>query len=212
MKTLLINGSPKEKGCTWTALSQVEKVLKEENIETEIFHIGNKAIQGCTACGKCADLGKCVFDDIVNVVLEKAKSADAFIFGSPVYYASANGSLIALMDRLFYAGVSYAGGKIFALKPAAAVVCARRAGTTAALDQINKYFAINAMPQVPSQYWNMVHGNSPEETVKDLEGLQIMRTLARNTAWLLKSIEAGKKAGVALPKQEEIRHRTNFIR
>jgi multimeric flavodoxin WrbA len=208
MKTLLINGSPKEKGCTYTALSEIEKVLKEENIETEIFHIGNKSIQGCTACGKCAGLPqKCVFDDIVNVLLEKSKSADAFIFGSPVYYASANGSLIALMDRLFYAG-----GKIFSLKPAAAVVCARRAGTTAALDQINKYFAINAMPQIPSQYWNMVFGAKPEDAAKDLEGLQIMRTLARNAAWLLKSIEAGKKAGVALPKWEETRYRTNFIR
>jgi multimeric flavodoxin WrbA len=208
MKTLLINGSPKEKGCTYTALREVEKVLQEENIETEIFHIGNKAVQGCTACGKCAELsGKCVFDDMVNVVLEKSKNSDAFIFGSPVYYASANGSLIALMDRLFYAG-----GKTFALKPAAAVVCARRAGTTAALDQINKYFAINAMPQIPSQYWNMAHGAKPEDVSKDLEGLQIMRTLARNTAWLLKSIEAGKKAGVALPKQEETKYRTNFIR
>ncbi|MDR3113272.1 MAG: flavodoxin family protein [Endomicrobium sp.] len=212
MKVLLINGSPKEKGCTWTALSEVEKVLKEEDIETEIFHIGNKAVQGCAACGKCADLGKCVFDDIVNVLLEKSKKADSFIFGSPVYYASANGSLIALMDRLFYAGAFYADGKTFALKPAAAVVCARRAGTTAALDQINKYFAINAMPQIPSQYWNMLHGAKPEDAAKDLEGLQIMRTLARNTAWLLKSIEAGKKSGVALPKREETRYRTNFIR
>ena len=212
MKVLLINGSPKEKGCTYAALREVEKVLKEENIETEIFHIGNKAIQGCRACGKCAQLRKCVFDDIVNALLEKSQSADAFIFGSPVYYASANGSLIALMDRLFYAGVFYAGGKIFALKPAAAVACARRAGATAALDQINKYFSINAMPQIPSQYWNMVFGAKPEDTAKDLEGLQIMRTLARNTAWLLKSIEAGKKDGVPLPKLEETRYRTNFIR
>jgi len=207
MKVLLINGSPKEKGCTYAALSEVEKVLKEENCETEIFHIGNKAIQGCIACGKCAELGKCVFDDIANVAIEKAKTSDAFIFGSPVYYASANGSLIALLDRVFYAG-----GKNFYLKPAAAVVSARRAGTTAALDQINKYFAINAMPQIPSQYWNMVHGASPSDVLKDLEGLQIMRTLARNTAWLLKSIEAGKKAGVAFPKVEEMRQRTNFIR
>jgi multimeric flavodoxin WrbA len=207
MKVLLINGSPKEKGSTYAALSEVEKVLKEENLETEILHIGNKAIQGCAACGKCADgLGKCVFDDIVNVILEKSKNADAFIFGSPVYYASANGSLIALMDRLFHAG-----GKNFALKPAAAVVCARRAGATAALDQINKYFAICAMPQIPSQYWNMVHGANPKDIAKDLEGLQIMRTLARNAAWLLKSIEAGKKAGVAPPKQEKV-IRTNFIR
>jgi multimeric flavodoxin WrbA len=208
MKVLLINGSPREKGCTFTALSEVEKVLNEEGIETETLHIGKKPVQGCTACGKCsAASGKCVFDDIVNVISEKAKNTDAFIFGSPVYYASANGSLTALMDRLFFSG-----GKNFYLKPAAAVVSARRAGTTAALDQLNKYFAINGMPQIPSQYWNMVHGANPEDVAKDLEGLQTMRSLARNAAWLLKSIEAGKKYGVPLPKPEEIRHRTNFIR
>ncbi|MDR1695958.1 MAG: flavodoxin family protein [Endomicrobium sp.] len=208
MKVLLINGSPRKDGCTYRALSEVEKALKEENIETEIFHIGNNPVQGCIACYKCKNgLGKCVFDDIANVLAEKAKTADAFIFGSPVYYAGANGALTSLMDRLFFSG-----GRHFALKPAAAVVSARRAGTTSALDRLNKYFSISQMPVVPSQYWNMVHGSNPQDVEKDYEGLQIMRTLARNTAWLLKSLEAGKKAGVSLPKKEEISQQTNFIR
>ncbi|MDR2037898.1 MAG: flavodoxin family protein [Bacteroidales bacterium] len=207
MKVLLINGSPKRNGCTFTALSEVEKTLKEENIQTEIFHIGNKPIRGCFGCGKCRDLpSRCVFDDdVVNVGLAKAENADGFIFGSPVYYASANGAVIAFLDRFFYAG------KYFAYKPGAAVVSARRGGTTAALDQLNKYFTISNMPVVPSQYWNMVHGNTPEEVEQDLEGLQIMRTLGRNMAWILKCIECGKKSGI-VPKTEEPRMRTNFIR
>jgi multimeric flavodoxin WrbA len=207
MKVLLINGSPHQNGCTYTALSEVEKTLQEEGLETEIIHIGSKPIQGCTACGHCyTGPDRCVFDDdLVNRVLEKGEQADAFVFGSPVYYASANGSMIAFMDRLFYSG------NCFALKPGACVVSARRAGTTAALDQMLKYLTISNMMVVGSQYWAMVHGNKPEDVQKDLEGMQIMRTLGRNMAWLLKCIEAGKQTGIPLPEREK-RQWTNFIR
>lgn len=207
MKVLLINGSPHPNGCTYTALSEVEKTLREEGMETEIVHIGKDPIRGCTACGHCyTGPDRCVFDDdIVNRILEKAEKADAFVFGSPVYYASANGALIALMDRLFYAG------DCFKYKPGACVVSARRAGTTAALDQMLKYLTISNMMVVGSQYWAMVHGNKPEQVREDSEGLQTMRVLGRNMAWLLKCIEAGKQAGVPLPTTEA-RQRTNFIR
>ena len=207
MKVLLINGSPHPNGCTYTALSEVEKTLREEGLETEIVHIGKDPIRGCTACGHCyTGPDRCVFDDdIVNRILEKAEKADAFVFGSPVYYASANGAMIALMDRLFYAG------DCFKYKPGACVVSARRAGTTAALDQMIKYLTISNMMVVGSQYWAMVHGNKPEQVREDSEGLQTMRVLGRNMAWLLKCIEAGKQAGVPLPTTEA-RQRTNFIR
>jgi len=208
MKVLLINGSPNEKGCTYTALSQVAKEIEKEGIETEIFHVGNKPIRGCIACNHCSKTqsGKCVFDnDTVNIGLEKAKSADGFIFGSPVHYAAASGMMTSFLDRFFYAG------KGFDYKPGASVVSCRRAGSTAALDQLNKYFTISNMPLVSSQYWNMVHGNTPEEVMQDLEGMQVMKMLGKNMAWLLKSIECGKKAGIALPEKEE-RQWTNFIR
>lgn len=205
MKVLLINGSPDKKGCTFTALSEVEKELNNAGIDTELVHIGIKPIQSCIACGKCEDLGRCVFDDIVNEIHDKAKKASGFIFGSPVYYASANGALDSLLSRLFYSG-----GESLAYKPGAAIVSARRAGTTASLDQLNKYFTINNMPMVSSQYWNMVHGSTPDEVRQDLEGMQIMRTLGRNMAWLIKCIEAGKKFGIDKPKPEE-RVWTNFI-
>jgi multimeric flavodoxin WrbA len=192
MKVLLINGSPREKGCTYTALAEAAKTLNEEGIETEIFHIENKAVQGCAACGKCSDgSGRCVFNDGVNEILKKAPEIDGLIVGSPVHYASASGAISAFLDRMFYASSG-----AFAYKPGASVVCARRAGTTAALDQLNKYFAIAAMPVASSQYWNMVHGASPEDVLKDLEGMQVMRVLGRNMAWMLKCFEAGKKAGV----------------
>ena len=209
MKVLLVNGSPHENGCTYTALSEVARVLNSEGIESEIFHIGNKPISGCNGCGACKKqgLGKCIIDDSVNLFCEKAKEADGFVFGSPVHYASAGGSLIAFMDRFFYSCPK----DTLRLKPAAAVASARRAGTTATLDIINKYFTISEMPVVSSRYWNMVHGSSPEEVTKDEEGLATMRVLGRNMAYLLKAIDAAKKTGIPLPEQEAP-VRTNFIR
>ncbi|MEM0529500.1 flavodoxin family protein [Zongyangia sp. HA2173] len=207
MKVLLLNGSPHAKGCTFTALSEVAKELETQGIQTEILQIGTQPVRGCIGCRRCRTTGHCIFDDgIVNLVIDKAAEADGFIVGSPVYYASANGALIALLDRIFYAG-----SKNFVYKPAAAVVSARRAGTTASFDELNKYFTISQMPVVSSQYWNMVHGNTPDEVRQDLEGMQIMRTLGRNMAWLLRCIEAGKKANVSLPEAEP-RVATNFIR
>lgn len=208
MKVLLVNGSPNDKGCTYTALCEVEKELNKARIETEIFHLGKKPMRGCTACRKClAAPGKCVFDDDpVNTGLEKANTSDGFIFGSPVHYAGVSGVIKSFLDRCFYAG-----GTAFTYKPGAAIVSCRRAGSTAALEQLNKYFSINRMPIVSSQYWNMVHGNTPDEVLRDIEGLQIMRTLGRNMAWLLQSIEAGRNAGVPLPEKED-RAWTNFIR
>lgn len=207
MKVLLINGSPNAKGCTYTALSEIANELEKENIQTEIFHIGNKPIRGCTACGSCSKTkNHCIFDDdTVNIALKKAEEADGFIFGSPVYYASASGQITSFLDRFFHAGAC------FAYKPGAAVVSCRRGGATAAFEQLNKYFTISNMPVVSSQYWNMVHGNTPEEVKQDLEGMQIMRTLGKNMAWLLKSIQAGKQAGISLPEKEP-RIATNFIR
>lgn len=209
MKVLLINGSPNERGCTYTALSEAAKQLNLNGINTEICSIGNKPARGCIGCGGCRKSkeksGRCIFDDdIVNRLLEKAEKADGFIIGSPVYYASANGALIAILDRVFYAGTC------FAYKPGAAVVSARRAGTTATLDEINKYFTISNMPVVSSQYWNMVHGNTPDEVRQDEEGMQIMRTLGKNMAWLLKCIKAGKENGIEIPQSEQ-KIVTNFI-
>ncbi|MFA0889115.1 MAG: flavodoxin family protein [Synergistales bacterium] len=210
MKVILVNGSPHEKGCTDTALETVAKTLNEEGIETRIFHLGTKPLIGCTACGACAKTGRCVYDDRVNEFLDLAEEADGFVFGSPVHYASAGGAIVSFMDRAFYAG-SNSAKLPFYLKPAAAVVSARRAGTTAAFDQLNKYFTISQMPVISSRYWNMVHGTKPEDVENDAEGLQIMRVLARNMAWFLKCKEAGRKAGVPFPQREE-NIRTNFIR
>jgi multimeric flavodoxin WrbA len=210
MKVLLVNGSPHEKGCTYTALEEVAATLNAEGVETEIFHIGNKPISGCIACRKCLELGRCVFHDSVNDFLELAQAADGFVFGSPVHYASAGGAITSFMDRLFFANM-LSGKQAFYLKPAAAIVSARRAGTTATFEQLNKYFTISEMPVISSHYWNMVHGSTPDDVKKDLEGLQIMRTLGRNMAWFLKCKEAGIKAGVALPEREK-RVSTNFIR
>ena len=208
MKVLLVNGSPHEKGCTYTALSEVEKELHAAGIETEIFWIGSKPIGGCIACQACGKLGRCVFDDAVNQFRDKAALADGFVFGSPVHYASASGNMTAFMDRLFYSG-GKAG--IFCLKPAAVVLSARRAGTTAAFDQLNKYLTIQEMPVVSSRYWNMVHGNSPEDVLRDEEGLYTMRVLGRNMAYLLRCQEAGRQLGVPLPERETPAW-TNFIR
>ena len=197
MKVLLINGSPHKEGCTYTALTEVAAELNRLSIETELFHIGTKPISGCTACGYCRKTQslRCVYQDTVNEAIVKMEQCDAMVVGSPVHYASASGAVVSFLDRMFYAS----GG--FALKPGAAIVTCRRGGATAAFDQLNKYFLISGMPLAASQYWNMVH----------LEGLQTMRTLARNLAWLLACIEAGKRAGVPLP-EVEIRQRTNFIR
>lgn len=208
MKVLLINGSPRKEGCTYTALTEVANQLNNNDVETEIFQLGNKPIRGCIACGKCSSTNnRCIFDDDkVNEAIKKMEESDGLVIGSPVYYASANGALIAMLDRMFYAGRT-----CFAYKPGAAVVSARRAGTTTSLDELNKYFTISQMPVVSSHYWNMVHGNSPDEVKMDLEGMQIMRALGDNMAWLLKSIEAGRKTGITLP-EKEVRVRTNFIR
>jgi multimeric flavodoxin WrbA len=210
MKVLLVNGSPKKNGCTYTALQEVAQTLNAEAIETDIFQIGSKPLSGCIACLKCRELGRCVFSDKVNEFLDIAKDADGFIFGSPVHYASAAGTITCFMDRVFYAD-ALSARQTFYLKPAAAILSARRAGTTAAFDQLNKYFTISQMPVISSKYWNMVHGMTPEEVKQDLEGMQIMRVLARNMAWFLKCKEAGMKSGVAFPQREEP-VRTNFIR
>ena len=205
MKVILINGSPNARGCTYTALSEVAQTLEDEGIETEIIHVGHKDIRGCIGCRKCKTLGKCIFNDIVNEVAHKFKECDGIVIGSPVYFASANGTLISFVDRLFY---SMTEDKT--MKVGAAVVSARRAGNTATFDEINKYFTISQMPVVSSQYWNMVHGNNAEEVKQDLEGLQTMRTLGRNMAFLIKSIHLGKEK-YGLPEKEESVH-TNFIR
>lgn len=211
MKVLLVNGGPHKEGCTYTALQEVEKTLNEEGIETEIFWIGNKPVGGCIACKKCKDLGKCVFNDVVNQFVEKAQEADGFIFGSPVHFAGATGNMTSFMDRAFYSPFQAGKGEVFLYKPAAVIISARRAGTTATYDQLNKYFGITQMPIISSRYWNMVHGQTPNDVRKDEEGMQTMRILGRNMAYYLKCIEAGKEKGIALPKQEKINF-TNFIR
>ncbi len=209
MKVLLVNGSPHKEGCVYTALSEVAKELNNEGIETEIFWIGIKPISGCIACHKCSELGKCVFNDVVNEFAEKAKKADGFVFGTPVHYASASGAITSFMDRLFYS--TFSNQDIFRLKPAATIVSARRAGTTATFDQLNKYYTMNQMPVISSRYWNMVHGSTPDEVRKDEEGMQIMRILGKNMAYYLKCIEAGKEKGINPPELETITF-TNFIR
>lgn len=207
MKVLLLNGSTRKNGCTFTALLEVAKTLNEENIETDILQMGSTTIHDCIACGKCSKLKKCVFnDDIVNTLIEKAKTADGFIFGSPVYYAHPTGQIQAVLDRAFYAATS-----VFEHKPAATVISARRGGTTASFDVLNKYFTISQMPIVSSTYWNMVHGKTSDEVKQDLEGLQTMRNLARNMAYILKCMELGKQNGITAPKAER-QHWTNFIR
>lgn len=208
MKVLLVNGSPREHGCTYTALEEMARTLEGEGIGAEIFWIGNKPIAGCIGCGGCRKSGgRCVFGgDKVTEFIDRIDDYDGFVFGSPVHYAAAGGAVTCFMDRVFYS----AGAKMRS-KPGAAIVSARRAGTTAALDQLNKYFYISGMPIPTSQYWPMVHGNTPEEVRQDAEGLQILRFLAKNMAWLLKCIEAGKQAGIEPPEREPWA-RTNFIR
>ena len=206
MKVLLVNGRPRAAGCTFTALSEVAETLQEEGIETEIFQLGAKPVQDCIACMKCRELQKCVFDDVANELIEKAKGADGFVFGTPVYYAHPSGRVQSVLDRAFYAG-----GYAFACKPGAAVVSARRGGTAASFDVLNKYFGIASMPVVSSTYWNMVYGKTPDQVRQDAEGMQSMRNLGRNMAYLLKCMEAGRAVGIAFPAQENS-VRTNFIR
>lgn len=206
MRVLLVNGSPRERGCTYAALCEAAGALNGCGVETEIVQVGAAPVAGCIGCGACLKTGRCFVDDGVNAFVEKAKGADGFVFGSPVHYAAASGALTSFLDRAFY-------GKsdVFAGKPGAAVVSCRRGGASAAFDQINKYFTISGMPVVSSQYWNQVHGNTPEEVRRDEEGMQTMRTLGRNMAWLLFCIEAGKKAGITFPEREPA-IKTNFIR
>ena len=205
MKVLLINASPHEKGSTYTALSQMLTVFEEQGIETTLMNIGKKAIRGCIACGYCTEHGKCVFDDEVNRAAEEFEKSNGIVLASPVYYASANATLCAFCDRLFHSSPFDK-----TMKVGAAVVSARRGGCTAAFDQINKYFSISSMPIASSRYWNQIHGNNAEEALQDKEGLGTMRTLARNMAFLMKSIELGKNA-FGIPESEEI-IKTNFIR
>ena len=206
MKVLMINGSPRANGNTSIALNEMKTVFEKEGVDAEIVQVGSEAVRGCIACNRCAELGKCVFDDVVNKLAVKLSEADGLVVASPVYYASANATLIAVLDRLFY---STSFDKT--MKVGASVVCARRGGCSATFDELNKYFTISNMNVVGSQYWNQVHGFTPEDVRRDGEGLQTMRALGENMAWLLKSIEAGRKAGVAAPVYEE-RIATNFIR
>ena len=206
MKVVMINSSPHEHGCTYTALNEIAQELARNDVESEIIHIGNEAIHGCIACAKCRQLGHCVFDDAVNRVAPKLIEADGIIFGTPVYYAGISGQLKSFLDRMFFCNA-----RKLSYKPAAAIVSARRGGCTATFDDVTKYFTINCMPVVSSQYWNQVHGATAQDVLKDEEGLQIMRTLGRNMAWLLKCIECGKQNGIDKPVREP-GIATNFIR
>ena len=205
MKVMLLNGSSHPDRCTALALRQAAKAIEEEGIETETIFLGNAPMADCIACGHCRKTGQCVFDDIVNEIARKAKDCDGFIFGSPVYYAHPSARLLTVLDRVFYSA-----GKNFACKPGAAVLSARRAGTTASFDVINKYFTINRMPVVSSTYWNNIHGNTPAEAAQDAEGLQTMTNLGKNMAWLIKCIDLARKQGLEPPENPKVA--TNFIR
>ncbi len=211
MKVLLVNGSPHKDGTTHRALREVADTLEKNGIETEIFWIGNRPLSGCIACKKCAELGKCVFHDTVNECREKAMEADGFIFGTPVHYAAASGAMTAFMDRLFYSEFCGNQNKAFYLKPAAAVVVARRAGLTSTYDQLNKYFGLHEMPIISSRYWNLVYGTNAEEAEQDAEGMYTMRVLGENMAYFLRCREAADKLGVRLPEREQPTF-MNFIR
>ena len=206
MKALLINGSPHAKGCTYTALTELKNTLESEGIEVELIHVGNRAIRGCVACRKCHETGKCVFEDAVNEVAPKLKAADAFVIGAPVYFASPAGGAISFMDRLFFS--TLADDKT--MKVGAAVTTCRRGGNTASFDVLNKYFTMTGMPVASSQYWNMVYGGSAEEVAQDAEGLQTMRTLGYNMAFMMKSFQLGKEQ-IGLPQKEPLIF-TNFHR
>jgi len=211
MKVLLLNGSPHKEGCCNFALEEVQKTLSECGVESDIFQLGFDSITGCRACGACSKLKKCVIDDKVNEFVDMAVKYDGFVFASPVYYASINGTLSSFLDRAFFSN-AHANKHAFERKPGFAVVCARRAGTTASFDQINKYFTISQMPVVSGRYWNMVHGYTPEDVKSDKEGLQNLRISARNMVWLLKCIEFGRKNGINYPETEQPIEFTNFIK
>ncbi|MBQ6432266.1 MAG: flavodoxin family protein [Oscillospiraceae bacterium] len=206
MKVLLFNGSPNARGCTFTALNEIAKALEKHGIESEIFQIGTKPVAGCIACRACKSGKPCIFDDGVNALAARLDEFDAIVVGAPVYYAGPSGQSTAFLDRLFYCAAAKLRGK-----PGAAIVSCRRGGASASYDRLHKYFGINSMPIVTSQYWNQVHGNTPEEVLQDEEGMQTMRTLGENMAWLLHCIEAGKRAGVPAPTYEPPL-RTNFVR
>ena len=209
MKVLLVNGSPHKEGCTYTALCEVSKALNDNGVDTDIFWIGNKAISGCIACKKCKDNNKCIFNDSVNEFLDIAGDYDGFVFGSLVHWGGASGAMTAFMDRVFYTALN-AGGDRFRLKPAAAVISARRAGTTATWDQLNKYFGLMQMPIVTSRYWNMVHGTNPDEVRQDLEGMQVMQVLGENMAFFINCKNVAVKMGIEMPEPKNFVF-TNFI-
>lgn len=206
MKALAINGSPNEHGCTYTALHEIERTLSDRGVETELLYLGKKPVAGCIACMSCRKTKRCAFDDQVNDVLDRLDEFDAIIVGSPVYFAGPTGQVCAFLDRLFFCGETRMAGKL-----AAAVVSCRRGGASAAFDRLNKYFTIANMQVVGSQYWNQVHGYTPDDVRRDEEGLQTMRTLGQNMAWQLQNIEAGRAQG-AVPPTYERRKATNFIR
>lgn len=210
MKVLLINGSPHKNGCTYTALKEIADQLAKEGVDSEIYHIGTEAIRPCLACRACAKLGKCVIDDKVNEFVNKAAEFDGYIIGSPVHYGSASGVAVPFLDRAFFSAFM-AGRDIFRHKPGSVIVSARRAGTTATIDQLNKYFQIAEMPVISGRYWNMVHGAVPDEVRQDKEGMQNMRILAKNMAYHLKCKETAAKAGILPPAAEKVEF-TNFIR
>ncbi|MEG0250919.1 MAG: flavodoxin family protein [Peptostreptococcus sp.] len=206
MKVLLVNGSPNKNGCTYTALSEIQNTLKDNDIDSEILYLGKAPLNDCIGCGKCRETGKCIFDDYVNETIERLDEFDGIIVGSPVYYAGPTGRICSFLDRLFYAASPKLQSKF-----AASIVSCRRGGASSSFDRLNKYFTINNMPIVPSQYWNSVHGNTPDEVRKDIEGLQTMRTLASNMAWLLKLKKIAEENGIPNPKHEEQIY-TNFIK
>ena len=207
MKVLLVNGSSRRQGNTATALAEVARTLEADGLETETLWLGTKPVNDCLDCGRCSELGgRCAIDDVVNELIEKAEGSDAFVFGTPVYYAHPSGRIQCALDRAFFAG-----GAAFCHKPGATVAVARRGGTTASFDVLNKYLTINQMPVVASTYWNIVHGCTPGEAAQDEEGLRTMRNLAHNMAWILRCIEAGRAAGIEAPEAER-GAATNFIR
>lgn len=206
---MLVNGSPHPKGCTFTALSEIAAILNANDVETDHFWIGNKPVGGCIDCRKCVEKGVCIFGGVVNDFLDVAADYDGFVFGSPVHWGATSGNMKSFMDRAFFADFCGSGGR-FLFKPAACVASARRSGIVTATDQMNRYFSLSQMPIVSSRYWDGVHGMNPDEVRQDAEGVQTMRFLARNMAWLMKCLAAGKKEGIALPEQEKVEF-TNFI-